>query len=101
MLKQRSSLDVLGAHLQTILASLMASLQCNMDTTPPTSPAPLPGTSNTLVADEVVSVEPVVKLVLSLTAEAPHAVQPYLRDVEPLLPLPQLEPACRCATATA
>ena len=97
MLKQQSSLQVLGAHLQTILASLMASLQCNMGTTPATIPAPLPAPSNTLVSDEGASAKPVVRLVLRLTVEAPQALHPYLRDVEPLLPLPQLDPACRCA----
>ena len=99
MLKQQSSLEVVGAHLQTILASIMASLQANMQPTlPSTKPSP-PASANQFAAvGDAGSDEALVKVVLRLTVEAPAALHASLRDVEPLLPLPPLEPACRCVS---
>ena len=95
MLKQQSSLEVLGAHLQTILASIMASLQSNLPAAAGGRPALQATTSSTALAGDAGSEEPLVKLVLRLTVQAPLGLHAYLRDVEPLLPLPALEPACR------
>lgn len=91
-LKQQSSLEVLGAHLQTILARIMASLQSNLPAANPARPA---FQASTDPAGDVGSEEPQVKLVLRLTVQAPVGLHAYLRDVEPLLPLPALQPACR------
>lgn len=95
MLKQQSSLEVVGAHLQTILASIMASLQSNLGASGTTRPASQASTSDTDRAGDAASEEALVKLVLRLTVQAPPSLHVYLRDVEPLLPLPALEPACR------
>lgn len=93
MLRQQSSLEVLGAHLQTILARIMASLQSNLPTSNPARPALQASTDP--ASDAAASEEPLVKLVLRLTVQAPVGLHAYLRDVEPLLPLPALQPACR------
>ena len=95
MLKQQSSLEVLGDHLQTILASMMAILQSHLPAANLGSPAWQASTSSTALAGDAGSEEPLVKLVLRLTVQAPSGLHAYLRDVEPLLPLPALEPACR------
>lgn len=92
MLKQQSSLEVLGAHLQTILARIMASLQSNLPAANPGRPALQASTDP---AGDAGSEECLVKLVLRLTVQAPAGLHAYLRDVEPLLPLPALQPACR------
>ena len=95
MLEQQGSLEVLGAHLQTILASMMASLQPNLPAAKPSRRASQASTSSTCSAGGAGSEEPLVKLVLRLTVQAPLGLHAYLRDVEPLLPLRALEPACR------
>lgn len=95
MLKQQSSLEVLGAHLQTILSSIMASLQSNLPAANPGRPALQASTSSIGLAGDAGFAEPLVKLVLRLTVQAPSGLHAYLRDVEPLLPLAALEPACR------
>lgn len=95
MLKQQSSLEVLGAHLQTILASIMASLQSNLPAASQTGPASRASTSGSDPTGDAASEEALVKLVLRLTVQAPPGLHAYLRDVEPLLPLPALQPACR------
>ena len=92
MLRQQSSLEVLGAHLQTILARIMASLQSNLPAATTARPAYPASTDPASDADSEV---PLVKLVLMLTVQAPVGLHAYLRDVEPLLPLPALQPACR------
>lgn len=95
MLKQQSSLEVLGTHLQNILASVMASLSTNLPAANAGRPASQASTSSLGWAGDAGSEEPLVKLVLRLTVQAPSGLHAYLRDVEPLLPLPALEPACR------
>ncbi|KAL3152002.1 hypothetical protein ABBQ32_001122 [Trebouxia sp. C0010 RCD-2024] len=95
MLKQQSSLEVVGAHLQTMLASIMASLHSNLGPANSTRPAAQGSTSGTNLAGDAASEAALVKLVLRLTVQAPSGLHVYLRDVEPLLPLPALEPACR------
>lgn len=95
MLKQQSSLEVVGAHLQTMLASIMASLHSNLRAANSTRPAPQGSTRGTDQAGDAASEAALVKLVLRLTVQAPSGLHVYLRDVEPLLPLPALEPACR------
>ena len=96
MLKQQSSLEVLGTHLQNILASVMASLSTNLPAAINAGrPASQASTSSLGWAGDAGSEEPLVKLVLRLTVQAPSGLHAYLRDVEPLLPLPALEPACR------
>lgn len=95
MLKQQSSLEVVGAHLQAMLASIMASLHSNLGAANSTRPAPQNSTSGTDQAGGAASEAALVKLVLRLTVQAPPGLHVYLRDVEPLLPLPALEPACR------
>ncbi len=97
MLAQQSTLEVVGAQLQHILASILASLQNSMGSLrqplPFLTAARVQGTS---AGDDVGAEHPLVKLILRLTVEAPAGLHVYLRDVEPLLPLPALDVACRC-----
>ena len=90
MLAHQSTLKVVGAQLQHILASIQASLQRNMPQTPSTPTATTTAVPATADADHLL-----VHLVLRLTVEAPEGLHVYLRDVEPLLALPALEAACR------
>ena len=93
MLAQQSSLEVVGAQLQHILASILASLQSSMHR--PITSLTGPAQHSTAAAGEVGSEQPLVDLVLRLTVGAPTGLHAYLRDVEPLLPLPALDAACR------
>ncbi len=97
MLAQQSTLEVVGAQLQHILASILASLQDSMvslrQPLPSLTAARVQGTG---AGDDVGAEHPLVKLILRLTVEAPAGLHVYLRDVEPLLPLPALNAACRC-----
>ena len=94
MLVQPSSLEVVGAQLQHILASILATLQSSTPLPSSTLLTPLkPGTR--AVPEAQGAEEPLVNLVLTLTVRAPPGLRVYLRDVEPLLPLPALEAACR------
>ena len=93
MLANQETLEVVGAQLQHILASVLASLQSSALTLDQPLPSPTgpPGRSAAQVSAE----EPLVRLILRLTVEAPPGLHVYLRDVEPLLPLPALDAACR------
>ena len=95
MLAHQSTLEVLGAQLQHILASIQASLQRNIfqsPLTPTATASAVPAAADAAAdADHLL-----VQLVLKLTVEAPQGLCVYLRDVEPLLALPALESACRC-----
>jgi len=100
MLAQQSTLEVVGAQLQHIFASILASLQNSMVS----RRQPLPSLTaarvqSTSAGDDVGAEHPLVKLILRLTVEAPAGLHVYLRDVEPLLPLPALDAACRCCLA--
>ncbi len=100
MLAQQSTLEVVGAQLQHIFASILASLQNSMvsrrQPLPSLTAARVQGTG---AGDDVGAEHPLVKLILRLTVEAPAGLHVYLRDVEPLLPLPALDAACRCCLA--
>lgn len=93
MLAHQGTLEVVGAQLQHILASVLASLQSSALSLDQSLPSPTgpPGRSAAQVSAE----EPLVRLILRLTVEAPPGLHVYLRDVEPLLPLPALDAACR------
>lgn len=100
MLAQQSTLEVVGAQLQHILASILASLQNSMvSLRQPLPPLKAPGLQGTGAGDDLGAEHPLVKLILRLTVEAPTGLHVYLRDVEPLLPLPALDAACRCCLA--
>ena len=99
-MKHESTLEVLGAHLQTILASVMASWQSSMLRTVHTLPGSHTLTDSAGQTSNAVSEEPLLKVVLKLTVQAPPALHAYLREVEPLLPLPALDAACRYPSAT-
>lgn len=102
MLAQQSTLEVVGAQLQHILASILASLQNSMVSLRQLLPSPsltAPRLQSTAAGDDVGAEHPLVKLILRLTVEAPAGLHVYLRDVEPLLPLPALDAACRCCLA--
>ena len=101
MLAQDSALPTLGLQLQNILSSLTASLQAIIiadKVQEPISDSAAMGAPAQLATEDAQSVDadhPLVKLILKLTSQAPVQLHTYLRDVEPLLPLPVLEEACR------
>lgn len=100
MLAQDSTLPILGLQLQNILSSLTASLQASIiadKVQEPISDSAM-GAPAQLATEDAHSVDadhPLVKLILKLTSQAPVQLHMYLRDVEPLLPLPVLDEACR------
>ena len=100
MLAQQSTLEVVGAQLQHILASVLGSLQNNMVSLRQPAPSLTATRVQSMGAGDAVGAEhPLIKLILRLTVEAPAGLHVYLRDVEPLLPLPALDAACRCCLA--
>lgn len=98
MLGQESTIPTIGQQLQHILSSLTASLQAiitsdRVQATSTNSAEPQitdQSSSRLMKADSAL-----VKLVLKLTSKAPVQLHEYIRDVEPLLPLPALDEACR------
>ena len=100
MLAQQSSLEVVGVQLQHILASILASLQSSTAIVEQTLPVSTPLRAHPTAASVEVGAEHLlVKLVLRLTVGAPPGMHVYLRDVEPLLPLPALDAACRLSSS--